>query len=170
MTNDEKCEGTWLSIKDEREKQDRKWGVQRHDDKTWLAILMEEVGEIAMTLLDNEDKGHPECLRNKEIIQVAAVCVAWMEGLARDGKGAAIWSEKQAPTEQEPLAVLADRKGYEIAHLRHYAPFPNNWEICLRPINGSRNEWVGEDWPDFDTYAAAEQAARNWLMGLEDKV
>lgn len=86
-------DGTFQSIRDERNFQDRKWGIQNHDDKTWLAILMEEVGELAMTLLDNKEKGHPDFLRNKELIQVAAVAVAWMECLARKGDGAKVWEE-----------------------------------------------------------------------------
>ena len=32
-------------IKDERARQDAKWGPQHHDDGTWLLILIEEVGE-----------------------------------------------------------------------------------------------------------------------------
>lgn len=68
-----------------------------------------------------------------------------------------------------PLAVLADRKGYEIAQLNHRDPFPNTWDIILRPKGGPRNSWVGENWPDFDSYSIAEKYAREWLEKQEDK-
>lgn len=42
-----------------------------------LAVLVEEVGEVAMAMNDSEPV---ESLR-KELIQVAAVCVAWLQGL-----------------------------------------------------------------------------------------
>lgn len=48
-----------------------------------LAVLMEEVGETAQAVLElsliSHDR-HDTTLR-KEIVQVAAVCVAWLEGL-----------------------------------------------------------------------------------------
>lgn len=36
-----------VDVGNERVRQDEKWGPQSHDAKTWLAILMEEVGEAA---------------------------------------------------------------------------------------------------------------------------
>ena len=39
----------------ERDKQDDKWGSQRHlPHRTWLAILLEEVGEVARELLESK--------------------------------------------------------------------------------------------------------------------
>ena len=69
----------------ERDQQAIKWG-DRHawgqgdcssldvDDRTKLAVLTEEVGEVARALLDGTD------LR-AELVQVAAVAVAWLEAL-----------------------------------------------------------------------------------------
>jgi NTP pyrophosphatase (non-canonical NTP hydrolase) len=88
--------GCFQSIAHERTFQDKKWGRQDHPDQYWLAILMEEVGELAKCILDRSDKGHPDFLRNKELIQVAAVCVAWMECLARNGDGAKVWEQPDA--------------------------------------------------------------------------
>lgn len=88
----------------ERGRQDDKWGEQSHPDNTsvedygpiadkmrddcewafahgagsWTAILLEEVGEA----LAEED---PEKLRT-ELLQVAAVCVAWVEDIDRRTK------------------------------------------------------------------------------------
>ena len=62
-------------IKLERIRQDKKWGSQRElPDRTWLTILVEEVGEIAKATLE-----HDEANLKEEIIQVVAVCVCWLE-------------------------------------------------------------------------------------------
>jgi len=74
-------------------KQDVKWGEQNHNDLKWLSILMEEVGEAAETV--NEDNpakerlySHDACEDNLEyeLIQVAAVAVAWIEAIRRRGR------------------------------------------------------------------------------------
>jgi len=66
----------------ERQHQDRKWPKQATDPNTpWLGILTEEVGEVARATLDNAEDG-PQDLRS-ELIQVAAVAVAWVEWLDR---------------------------------------------------------------------------------------
>jgi hypothetical protein len=87
----------------ERERQDAKWGEQNHDDGTdaalagaasiikarvngrakdgtltWFDILDEEIIEV----LSEEDE---EKLR-EELIQAAAVCVAWAEAIDRRRK------------------------------------------------------------------------------------
>lgn len=86
----------------ERARQDAKWGEQSHPDGTseiwshkadefrascqasfalghgtWLDILLEEVYEAAAEY-------DPAALRT-ELIQVAAVCVAWAEAIDRRG-------------------------------------------------------------------------------------
>ena len=65
----------------ERERQDAKWGVQRHNPLTWLAILGEEVGEVNKAVLENifSRKGLEEY--RQELIQVAAVAIAAVESL-----------------------------------------------------------------------------------------
>lgn len=60
----------------ERGRQDDKWGEQNHDDSKWLAILMEEVGEVARDILEGNSV-------EDEITQCAAVAVAWMECIYR---------------------------------------------------------------------------------------
>lgn len=63
-------------IHDERDRQDAKWGDQsHHPDLYWLAILGEEFGEVAKALLEADTEHIYE-----ELIQVAAVCVSWLEG------------------------------------------------------------------------------------------
>lgn len=69
----------------ERERQDVKWGEQNHDDAHWAPILGEEFGE-AMTEVNNilwyKGEIKKEVLiqhLREELVQVAAVAVAWIE-------------------------------------------------------------------------------------------
>ena len=71
----------------ERDKQDAKWGANRKlHPLEWNVILGEEVGEVARAILegglDCEDVEHRMRLR-EELVQVAAVAVAWLEALYR---------------------------------------------------------------------------------------
>lgn len=60
----------------ERERQDRKWGVQRHPHCVWSAVLSEECGEVSKACLEEDYENLKE-----ELNQVAAVCIAWLEHL-----------------------------------------------------------------------------------------
>lgn len=76
-------------IRAERAAQDQKWGVQDHDALYWLAILTEEVGETAKAIIDpphGQERLTDEA--RVELIQVAAVCVAWLEADDRASRGA----------------------------------------------------------------------------------
>lgn len=64
----------FIEIQKERRRQDEKWGFNNHSDEKWVCILSEEVGEVAKTLIEDG----PAHLTDEEIIQVAAVCVAWL--------------------------------------------------------------------------------------------
>ena len=71
----------------ERIKQDLKRGEQNHDPITWVAILMEEVGELAQAAIETEfagmgKHGGDEIIR-LEAIHVAAVALAIIECLDR---------------------------------------------------------------------------------------
>ena len=69
------------AILDERDRQDARWGPQDHLLPTWLAILMEEVGELAAACLCHKfgSDDHPELDWRKEAIQVAAVALSMVE-------------------------------------------------------------------------------------------
>jgi NTP pyrophosphatase (non-canonical NTP hydrolase) len=79
----------------ERERQDAKWGEQNHDLPTYLAILTEEVGEVAEAVLEHRFPGQAEkysavevetarlCVVRDELVQVAAVAVAMIERVDR---------------------------------------------------------------------------------------
>lgn len=62
----------------ERMCQNELWGDQQHEPPIWLAILMEEVGELARALLQSNDES-----ARYEAIQAAAVAVALVECLDR---------------------------------------------------------------------------------------
>lgn len=75
----------------ERRRQDEKWGPQDHSDYKWLAILQEEIGEASEALLEADATGqlaepHGSHLARQwrrdartELVQAAAVVVAWIE-------------------------------------------------------------------------------------------
>ncbi len=63
-------------VRRERGQQIDKWGEQSHIHFKWMTILSEEVGEAAQEILH----GNRARLR-QELIQVAAVTVAWLEHL-----------------------------------------------------------------------------------------
>lgn len=67
-----------LDIRDEREVQDKRWGAYRKMlPERWLAILAEEVGEAAKDVIEGATHGKLRA----ELIQVAAVAVAWAEAI-----------------------------------------------------------------------------------------
>lgn len=68
----------------ERQRQDGKWGgrpgIDRFDDHTYAAVLTEEVGEACAAWLEC----NPKSLR-EELVQVAAVALAWIEEIDNAG-------------------------------------------------------------------------------------
>jgi NTP pyrophosphatase (non-canonical NTP hydrolase) len=81
---------TLSAIKGEGMKQDCKWGEQNHEPEIWLAILTEEVGELAQAMLADRfsatepgmhDSHHDSM--EAEAIQIAAVAAHFIEYLAR---------------------------------------------------------------------------------------
>ena len=69
-------------LADERVRQNRLWnrepGRWLLSDEAKLVVLVEEVGEVARAIHDREETDH---LR-EELIQIAAVAVAWAETLS----------------------------------------------------------------------------------------
>lgn len=78
----------YFDVSMERDRQDAKWGADRSQlDSIWLAILTEEVGESAEEVLAASWATGPtlDAIRThklrSELIQVAAVAVAWIEAI-----------------------------------------------------------------------------------------
>ncbi len=76
--------GIYEQIDDERDRQDAKWGGipgwQRRDDHTYAAVLGEEFGECCKAWIERDVAALRE-----ELIQTAAVAVAWIEELDNGG-------------------------------------------------------------------------------------
>ncbi len=64
----------YTRIVTERERQNKLWGEQAHTDDAWLRIVIEELGEVASALRNDDHSG-----ADRELVHVAAVVVAWME-------------------------------------------------------------------------------------------
>jgi len=80
-------ENIFKEIKEERNRQDEKFGQQNHSPIEWCAILGEEIGEVNKAALEtyfNYPKA-PETYQDyrEELIQVAAVSVAMVECIDR---------------------------------------------------------------------------------------
>ena len=73
-------------VQTERWAQDNKWGVQDHDNPLWSLILGEEVGEACQAALQHGadvDTVHDDSYLRRELIQIAAVAVNWVESIDR---------------------------------------------------------------------------------------
>lgn len=75
-----------LWVEEERDRQDNKWGEQNHTYQ-WTSILGEEYGEVCEAMnrvLFGSNKEKAVADLRMELIQCAAVCVAWIECLDRN--------------------------------------------------------------------------------------
>lgn len=76
-------------IRDERNRQLGKWGVQHHTPAEWVSIAIEELGEAAergnkagVEPIGDKDPQLQLAAMLRELVQVAAVCVAAFEDLS----------------------------------------------------------------------------------------
>lgn len=90
-----------LRVLVERDRQERKCAEKRAEGLTWmtcaspampdgekLAVLMEEVGEVARELCDARAENRPPSSNLfVEVVQVAAVALAWAESLLTEEGG-----------------------------------------------------------------------------------
>jgi len=67
-------------IEQERELQDKKWGIQNHAPEYWLGILGEEFGEVCKAVIEKDTVNHI-C---EELIQVAAVATAFAQCIRKN--------------------------------------------------------------------------------------
>lgn len=73
----------------ERQRQDSKWGEQNHEAPVWSLIATEELGEVAEAALEVLFEGSQAVkpkeyvtrrdLYMAELVQLTAVCFAWLE-------------------------------------------------------------------------------------------
>jgi len=72
-----------FNILQERTRQNAKWGEQNHGDATWALILSEEIGEVCQAILHDQFGGKAAGTVRAELVQVAAVALAWVECMDR---------------------------------------------------------------------------------------
>lgn len=78
----EKANNIFAEILNERTLQDAKFGPvcgRDYGAYTWMAVLSEEVGEVAQAILKRGYEGGESNSIREELIQVAAVAVAMIE-------------------------------------------------------------------------------------------
>jgi len=77
---------TLAAVRNERIRQNKKWGVQHHSLPVWLAILAEEFGEASKEINEYHFRDR-SAVRIKsmrdELVQTAAVAVAIIEYIDR---------------------------------------------------------------------------------------
>jgi len=83
MSEENIADATIEAISLERSEQLNKWGEQaKHNTmEAWVCILVEEVGELVKAI--NDPLAGKDA--RAELVQVAAVAVAWMEDLTKPG-------------------------------------------------------------------------------------
>jgi len=90
-------------VEAERLRQNRKWGDQSgKTDPVWLAVLVEECGEAAEAVLDVD-----EVVLFGEVVQCAAVAIAWLEAMIKRSHKAVLKSRRTRRTVRGPLPLLA---------------------------------------------------------------
>lgn len=109
-----------LDIQTERKAQDEKWGQQNHHFERWLAILMEEIGEMSKAFLDKQFKPVADGTNFRtEMVQSAAVLHAMIECGDRNGWFAAdampynpeSWSVTPMANPVMPCATIIAKEG-----------------------------------------------------------
>lgn len=88
--NQNKLTGDVLyDVLQERFRQNRKWGIQRHSHGKWLAIKGEEDGEVCEAVnrihFPSDSKPTDADDLYEELIQSAAVAIAWAEQIKEEG-------------------------------------------------------------------------------------
>jgi hypothetical protein len=61
-------------VEEERERQDTLWGKQSHSDQIWVGIILSELGDLAKSLLREDEEGI-----DKELVHLTAVMTAMWE-------------------------------------------------------------------------------------------
>ena len=81
--DEERTQAILNEVLDERREQHEKWGQQDHADGEWAIILGEEVGEVMAEVVEISFHGKRAGNLVRELRQVVAVAVAWMEAIDR---------------------------------------------------------------------------------------
>ena len=72
------------AVRPERERQDRTWGLDRHElDHTWIVLIVEELGEMCQSIDGFAPPGHD---MKSEAIQAAALLCQMIQDLESQGR------------------------------------------------------------------------------------
>ena len=71
-----------VRVREERKRQDAKWGEQNHSNNTWMDILDNEVAKLHSAVGKYPNSKNE---MDKRIVQVAAVCQVMWESGVRNG-------------------------------------------------------------------------------------
>lgn len=164
MSNSEYAEGqarVIAAVNAERQRQDNKWGIQNHGPEHWYVILGEEVGEVARAIYEGD-----LAQASKELIEVAAVAVAFVQSLERN-QGVKVQGDGVMPAEYKAQGVRV-QIGFDVAadHAKYrkqetyYLPEPLREGQTITLSNGEMYtvKWTGvELYGPLPTYYARLQ-------------
>lgn len=103
-------------VREERERQDIKWGADRDQgDGRWMLIAIEEVGEAAEASLEGNNRSVV-----RELTQAAAVLFAWLDNRIYD-----------LLKHEEALRVVSERAADEPDYIRHGIDIPYECEKLI---------------------------------------
>lgn len=134
------------AIDKERDRQDAKFGwigapdtiLPSENNYAKLGVIMEEVGEVATALLENEGT---EAL-HAELIQVAACCVAWVEAdraRAERHTWATVPTGWDVPGSGIVIEKSVNNPGTEVERVyvtfKRYEPFYEVWAAGFDPTD-----------------------------------
>lgn len=97
----------------ERARQDKKWGEQNLDPITYLAVLTEEVGELAEAALHSRFGGVAAWSLRTEAVHTAAVALAIVECIDRG-----LWQWPVAAADYAALQRERDALAAQLAELQ----------------------------------------------------
>lgn len=92
LLDDKRTKEILGNVEEERRRQSKLWGKQSHDYSYWLTILIEEIGEVAQAIQKGSVASKISDAGDlyMELIQTAAVTVAFAEQVAEQVAGGAV--------------------------------------------------------------------------------
>jgi len=120
------------AVRQERTRQNEKWGRQKHSNQVWQTIAIEEFGEIAKAMLEHGQV-------RKELIQTTAVLVAWLEdGFERGEFPTEVYGEFNDTAQSAAKGHTIPRSAHRLRKPQH--PLRARHGVCLSLMAGSTSD------------------------------